>query len=207
MKPRLLDLGCNAGGLTAGYQKAGFYVEGVDIVAQPRYCGSEFHQADMLTFPLEGFDAVHVSPPCQRWSRMSACRPGLADTYPDLIAPMRERLVTSGLPYVIENVPGSPLIEPMLLCGSMFGLGTYRHRLFESNVPLHAPDHPKHVIPTSRAGHWKPGTMMSISGHVAPWSVAKQAMGIDWMSRDELVEAVPPAMGLCVGEQLLAALR
>ena len=85
-KPRLLDLFCGAGGAAMGYARAGFEVVGVDIAPQPRY-PFEFHQADALTFPLDGFDAIHASPPCQRYSRASVCRPGLAGQYPDLIAP------------------------------------------------------------------------------------------------------------------------
>lgn len=113
-KPRLLDLFCGAGGAAAGYHRAGFDVVGVDINPQPNY-PFEFHQADAMTFPLDGFDAIHASPPCQRYSRMSTSRPTLAATYPDLVAPIRERIERG--PYVIENVPGAPLVDPLVLCG------------------------------------------------------------------------------------------
>jgi DNA (cytosine-5)-methyltransferase 1 len=203
--PRLLDLFCGAGGASVGYARAGFDVVGVDINPQRNY-PYEFHQADAIHFLAEHwreFDAVHASPPCQRFSAMSACRPGLAEEYPDLIAATRNLLALTGLPYVIENVPGSPLNDPVVLCGQMVGLELYRHRLFETNWLLWQPEHPKHRIPASKAGHWKPGTIMSVSGHVSPIAVAKAAMGIDWMTRAELAESIPPAYTELIGEQLL----
>jgi DNA (cytosine-5)-methyltransferase 1 len=137
MKPRILDLFCGAGGASAGYARAGFDVVGVDLNPQPRY-PFEFHQADALTFPLDGFDAIHASPPCQAYSTM---RRGLWKDreHPDLIAPIRDRLIGADVPYVIENVEGARrlLVNPVLLCGTMFGLGTKegnqlrRHRYFE----------------------------------------------------------------------------
>lgn len=138
---------------------------------------------------------------------MSKCRPELAQKYPDLVDPVRELLIEKGLPYVIENVPGAPLRDPITLCGQMFGLELYRHRLFESNIPLQEPLHPKHVIPASKAGHWRPGTIMSISGHVAPVAKAREVMGIDWTTREELAEAIPPRYTAFVGGQLIQAVR
>jgi DNA (cytosine-5)-methyltransferase 1 len=205
-KPRLLDLFCCAGGAGMGYHRAGFDVVGVDINPQPNY-PFEFIQADALSVSFAGFDAVHASPPCQGYSAMSSCRPGLAETYPLLIEPVREMLEASGLPYVIENVVGAPLKNPIELCGQMFGLDLYRHRLFESNVPLTAPEHPTHVKAASRAGHWEPGTVMSVAGHVAPMKVARDVMGMDWTTRAELVEAIPPAYTEHIGRQLVAYLR
>ena len=209
MKPRLLDLFCGAGGAAAGYARAGFDVVGVDISPQPHF-PFEFHQADAVTFPLDGFDAIHASPPCQAWSGMSNCRPGLAQDYPMLIDVIRERLVASGLPWVIENVDGSGLASQdtlfgdhgLLLCGFMFGLRLYRHRLFESSVPLTAPYHPRHDIPASKAGHWKPGTIISVAGNCAPVAESRAAMGIDWTNRNELAEAIPPAYTEHIGLQL-----
>jgi DNA (cytosine-5)-methyltransferase 1 len=206
MKPLLLDLFCGAGGAAMGYHRAGFDVVGVDINPQPNY-PFEFHQADALEFLARGadrFDAVHASPPCQRYSAMSTCRPGLAQNYPDLVDPTRNIIEATGLPYVIENVPGSPLINPITLCGHMFGLELYRHRLFEVNFGLVEPLHPPHLKPASKAGHWKPGTVMSISGHMAPIAKAREVMGIDWTNREELAEAIPPAYTEYVGAQLLA---
>ena len=189
-----------------GYHRAGFEVVGVDIAPQKNY-PFEFHQADAVHFLAEhwrDFDAVHASCPCQRFSAMSTCRPGLADEYPDLIAPVRNLLDLTGLPYVMENVPGSPLRPDLVLCGHMFGLALYRHRVFESNVFMWQPAHVNHTLPASRAGHWKPGTIMSISGHVSPIAKAREAMGIDWMRRDELAESIPPAYTEHIGAQLLA---
>jgi DNA (cytosine-5)-methyltransferase 1 len=213
IRRRLLDLCCKAGGAARGYADAGFEVVGVDIEPQPHY-PYEFHQADALTFPLDGFDAVHASPPCQLFSAMSVCRPGLADEYPDLIGPVRDRLQANGVPWVIENVEGAPLSRAtslfgahgLMLCGHMFGLPLYRHRLFETSFPISTPYHPAHRIPTSDAGHWRPGTIISVAGNCAPIALAREAMGIDWMTRDELAESIPPAYTKHIGRQLLAHL-
>lgn len=146
MKPRALDLFCGAGGATKGLQMAGFHVTGVDISSQPRYCGDVFHQTDALKFPLDGFDFIWASPPCQAHSVLRALQKG--KEYPDLIPATRERLVGSGLHYAIENVEGAPLGASgylIMLCGTMFGLETadghaelQRHRLFETSfsIPL-----------------------------------------------------------------------
>jgi len=201
---RLLDMYSGAGGAAEGYHRAGFTVVGVDIAPQPQYPFA-FVQGDAIEYLAEHgheFDAIHASPPCQRYSAMSAARPGLADKSPDLVASSRAALSENGRPYVIENVPRAPLIDPVILCGQMFGLALYRHRLFESSVSLKAPTHPAHTIPASRAGHWTPGTVMSVSGHVAPMTEARRAMGIDWMRRDELAEAIPPAYTAYIGAQL-----
>lgn len=228
-RPKLLDLYCCAGGASMGWHRAGFDVYGVDLSPQPNYPFA-FHRSGALevlaalltggavdfTHPdgrvewlgwITDFDAIHASPPCQRHSAMSACRPGLAEAYPDLIAPTRAMLINTGLPYVIENVMGSPLIDPTILCGQMFGLELYRHRGFESNFPIDLPDHPAHVTPASKAGHWTPGTIMSVAGHVSPMWKAREVMGgIGWMNRDELGESIPPVYTEYIGEQLLAHL-
>lgn len=204
-RPRLLDLFCGAGGAAMGYHRAGFDVVGVDLNPQPHYPFT-FVQDDAMTFPLEGFDAIHASPPCQYYSYMSACRPGLAEKYPDLVMPTKARLREAGVPWVVENVPGSPLENPVTLCGHMFGLRLYRHRLFETSFPMAQPFHPSHVTPASKAGHWTPGTIISVAGHVAPIREAREAMGIDWMPRNELAEAIPPAYTEYVGRQILEAL-
>jgi DNA (cytosine-5)-methyltransferase 1 len=205
-RPRLLDLFCGAGGASAGYHRAGFEVTGVDINPQKNY-PFHFNHGDALKFLEEYgvyFDAVHASPPCQRHSAMSHCRPGLADAYPDLIEPVRERLIELGRPWVIENVPGSPLKDPITLCGQMFGQELYRHRLFETSFDIPEPHHPEHVMPASKAGHWRPGTVMSISGHIAPIAKAREVMGIDWCNREELAEAIPPSYTEYVGKYLAA---
>ena len=205
-RPRLLDLFCGAGGASAGYHRAGFEVTGVDINPQKNY-PFHFNHGDALEFLEEYgvyFDAVHASPPCQRHSAMSHCRPGLADAYPDLIEPVRERLIELGRPWVTENVPGSPLKDPITLCGQMFGQELYRHRLFETSFDIPEPHHPEHVMPASKAGHWRPGTVMSISGHIAPIAKAREVMGIDWCNREELAEAIPPSYTEYVGKYLAA---
>jgi len=205
---RILDLFCGAGGAAMGYHRAGFEVVGVDLNPMKRF-PFEFHQGNALDYISEHaheFDAIHASPPCQGYSAMSACRPGLSDEYPRLIDPVRDLLDQTGLPYVMENVMPAPLRPDLILCGHMFDLALYRHRKFESNIPLEQPDHPPHLIPASKAGHWKPGTIMSISGHVSPIKLAREAMGIDWMTRDQLAEAIPPAYTEHVGHQLLAHL-
>ena len=148
MKPRLLDLFCGAGGAAMGYHRAGFEVVGVDIKPQPHY-PFEFHQADAMTYPLEGFDAIHASPPCQGYSphvssESSAWAGTRGKDEPRLIGAVRERLV--GHAYVIENVVGArrELRGPLLLCGTMFGLPIARHRLFEMNWRIGAFDAPHH---------------------------------------------------------------
>jgi DNA (cytosine-5)-methyltransferase 1 len=205
---KILDLYCGAGGAGMGYHRAGFDVIGVDISPQRNY-PFKFWQRDAIEFVKRygrRFDAIHASPPCQAYSVMTQARPGLADEYPDLVDATREALIETGKPYVIENVPRSPLRDPVVLCGFMFGLPLYRHRLFEANFPLVAPEHPKHTVPASKAGHWKPGTIISVAGHVSPVKLAREAMGIDWSTRDELAEAIPPAYTEYVGAQLIAHL-
>ncbi|MGW5518488.1 DNA methylase [Nocardia africana] len=182
---------------------------GVDIAPQPRY-PFEFHQADALEFLAEHageFDAIHASPPCQAYTPLGALHPH--KTYPDLVAATRAALDEVGLPYVIENVMSAPLIKErsIRLCGGMFGLRTYRHRRFESRLPLVAPAHPKHVIRTAtkqRRKLWDEGWHVSITGDVGVY-VGPEAMGIDWMSGNELCQAIPPLYTEHIGRQLLAA--
>lgn len=207
-RPRLLDLFCGAGGASVGYHRAGFDVVGVDIAPQPNYPFT-FHHADALRYVAghgPEYDAIHASPPCQRFSAMSNCRPGLAGEYPDMIEATRLMLDLTGRPYVLENVPGAPLREDAVLCGHMFGLPLYRHRIFEANFPLDPPAHVEHTLPASKAGHWEPGTIISVSGHCAPMKMAREAMGIDWTNRAELAEAIPPAYTEHIGAQLSAYL-
>jgi DNA (cytosine-5)-methyltransferase 1 len=180
----------------------------------PRY-PFEFHQADALTFPLDGFDAAHASPPCQRHSK--AVKVANRQNHPDLLGPTRRRLRASGLPYVIENVPGSPLIDAIQLCGSAFGLPIQRHRRFESNVMLMANGCAHKAYPQVYPPAWNrttPLRVLSISGGYQKRQLGedfmaqhKAAMGIDWdIGYDELSEAIPPAYTEWIGRQLLAAL-
>ena len=120
-----------------GYYRAGFEVIGVDLQPQPRY-PFEFHQADAMTYPLDGFDAIHASPPCQAYTVAQNATHNRG-AHPDLVAPVRGMLLATGRPFVIENVVGAPLVEPITLCGSMFGLHVKRHRLFECNLFFLAP--------------------------------------------------------------------
>lgn len=207
---KLADLGSGAGGSAWGYHLAGFDVTGVDIVPQPRFPVIlpyvKFVQADAVEFLREHgheFDAFACSPPCQPYSRMSGCRPGLASTYPELIVPWRDALLEQDKPFIMENVKGAPLRSPVMLCTAAFGRETYRHRFFESNIPLEVPPDPPHLVPASRAGHWEPGTYISIAGHFSPVSKGREAMGIEWMRREELKEAVPPCFTEFLGKQLL----
>ena len=142
MAPKLLDLFCKAGGASVGYAQAGFDVEGVDIEPQPHYPFT-FHLADALTYPLDGFDAYHASPPCQFASVGCARWRSIGYKYPELIAATRARLIATGKPYVIENVTGAKryLHHPVLLCGLTFGLKVVRHRWFETNPFILTPGH------------------------------------------------------------------
>lgn len=205
--PKLLDLFSGAGGCSAGYAAAGFTVTGVDIAPHPSY-PFEFVQADVLDVLadrdyLAQFDAFAASPPCQAYTRARKLR---GNSHPDFIPPTREALAATGKPYVIENVPGAPLISPVEYCGAMFpGLRTYRHRLFESNVPLTPPTHPEHVARTTKMGRPpQPGEFMHVVGHFSGVAQARVAMGIDWMGQDDLREAVPPAYTEHIGRQVFA---
>ena len=208
--PKLLDLFCCAGGAGTGYYRAGFDVVGVDIAKQPNY-PFEFHRGDALEFVRahgHEFDVIHASPPCQAYSPLNAL-PSTKDAgeHPDLIAATRAVLNTTGKPWVIENVMSAPLDKErsIVLCGGMFGLRTYRHRLFESNVTLEAPEHPKHVIRTAtkrRKELWAQGWHVSITGDVGTY-VGPEAMGIDWMTGQELSQAIPTPYTELIGVQLL----
>lgn len=214
---RILDLFCCAGGAAIGYRDAGFEVVGVDIKPQPRY-PLPFIQADALALDpnfIALFDAIHASPPCQAYSDL-AKRNGNADSWPRLIDPVREMLVRSGLPYVIENVDGAPLFNPVILCGTMFkGLRVIRHRLFEANFPIVAPLHGRHPICHTfdkRKGQYgKTNEMQDFvsvnGGGNCSVAAARDAMGIDWMTKNELNEAIPPIYTTFIGKQLLSYLR
>jgi len=222
-RPILLDAFCGAGGCTRGYQEAAFYAVGVDIEPQSNYCGDEFVQADALDvlrvllageewngYVLSDFAAVHASPPCQFYSRLAAMHPGRE--YPDLVEPTRELLIATGLPYVIENVPGAPLATAsdlfgnhgVELCGSMFGLGVdrgylRRHRLFETSFSVLQPTCAHKGMAVGVYGH---------GGHSGKHRMlyraeAAEALQIDWMTRDEMCQAIPPAYTRHIGSYLL----
>lgn len=184
---------------------------GVDIQPQPRY-PFEFHQSDALTFELSGFDFIWASPPCQKYT--SAAPLQGRRSHPDLIAPVRERLKASGIPYVIENVPGAPLINPVTLCGLALGCNVKRHRLFEASFPI-APlpcpkGHPGDWLivfgwsalrRSNGAGTGPKKDRGKTKGKSVPHAEACAAMGIDWMNRTELSQAIPPAYSRYIGEQ------
>lgn len=214
-KPRLLDLFCCAGGAARGYQRAGFYVVGVDINPQPRYAGDEFIQADALSVLVGGFDAIHASPPCQANLRgLAAVNRGLGRAYDhvDLLAETRGFLRATWLPYVIEQPEqGAQMVDPVRLCGSSFGLPIRRHRLFESNVPLvglrcdHAwQNEKKYWTGWVKNGERQLSTVVQVYGNGANRHEWGPALGIDWMDYRELREAIPPAYTEHLGRQLLA---
>lgn len=208
--PKALDLFCGAGGATRGLQWSGFNVVGVDVSPQPNYCGDRFNQLDAmatLQSELKQFDFIWASPPCQRYCALNG-REDLSG-YPDLIEPIRQMLTDSGVPFVIENVPGAPIRKDLMLCGSMFhGLRSYRHRYFECNFPVGQPDHPKHTVRVNRRGenrreHWANGGFLTITGDVGTYC-GLGAMGIDWMTGAEMSEAIPPAYSEYIGRAALA---
>lgn len=203
-RPRLLDLFCKAGGATQGYVEAGFEVIGVDVEPQPNY-PYEFHQADALDYPLDGFDAIHASPPCQDYSVTASLH---SSYYPRLIEPVRERLIAAGVPYVIENVEGArrDLRNPVRLCGSSFGLGVRRHRLFELSFPVLWVPPCAHYLqpePIDVTGTGGPGGRHRKPDNLAH---AREVMGIGWMTRPELSEAIPPPYTRWIGQQLLSVI-
>jgi DNA (cytosine-5)-methyltransferase 1 len=233
-RPRLLDLFCGAGGAAMGYHRAGFDVVGVDVRPQPRY-PFEFVQDDALalmsTYPwwdVPPFDAIHASPPCQAHSTIAKQIRKLgrtANEHPDLVAPTRELLQETGLPYVIENVPGAPLIDPVMVCGSSLGLDVRRHRLFEANWPLMVPRcahgwqtprfrsldsrrGTKSVVPVH--GSSQLASVVGVHGNLnyaGEMLLRERAMEIDWMSSYELTQAIPPAYTELIGHQLMQHVR
>lgn len=212
---RLLDLFCGAGGAAMGYHRAGFEVVGVDIKPQPRY-PFEFHQADALEYCIEHgheFDAIHASPPCQRYSIATHVQ-GNRERHPDLVGPTRDVLAMSGKPWVIENVPRAPLDNPIMFCGTMFGLQVFRHRLFECSFRISPPVHERHkgtcMSHRWHGEHWDDlsgGYVTVCGGGNCRVATARKAMGIEWMTKRELNQAIPPAYTEYIGKQLIAILE
>jgi DNA (cytosine-5)-methyltransferase 1 len=199
-----------------GYHRAGFQVVGVDINPQPRF-PFEFHQADAMTVSLDGFDAIHASPPCQgNLHGLNATNRKLGRTleHVDMIPAIRAELRKLGVPYVIENVVGSALLAPMQYCGTSFGLPIYRHRRFESNILLMPPmcEHDRQ----SNAQHWtswrpkgkyRTARVVQVYGNAGDRAAWGPALGIEWMTPDELTQAIPPDYTEHIGRQLLEHLR
>lgn len=217
-KPRLLDLFCGAGGAAMGYHRAGFEVVGVDLAPQPHY-PFEFAQADAINVlammsrrTLLGFDAIHASPPCQGYSTQTA----VPSRHHRLIAAVRAHVERIGLPYVIENVEGARrhMIDPVRLCGSSFGLDVRRHRYFETNWGLDTPpcahswQTPRfRSLDMSMVRKGRLASVVGVHGHInypGEFELRCKAMGIDWMTNAELVEAIPPAYTEHIGQQLMA---
>jgi len=215
-RPKLLDLFCGAGGAACGYVRAGFDVHGVDHRPQKNYLrsgASSFTQADAMEFCCEHgreFDAIHASPPCQGYSALAAMHK--ERRWPMMIDAVREMLKAIGRPYVIENVETAPLQghsdlfggHGVVLCGSMFGLGVKRghlrrHRIFETSFPVGQPTCRHRGPAVGVYGH---------GGHTGKHRMlyrdeAAEAMDIDWMNRDEMCQAIPPAYTEYVGRQLI----
>ncbi|MFG2825785.1 DNA cytosine methyltransferase [Kitasatospora sp. NPDC048365] len=209
---RVLDLCCCAGGAAMGYHSAGFEVTGVDLDPQPNY-PFEFVQADAVAYATANahrFDLVHASPPCQTHSALTKGT-NKGRTYPDLVAPLRDTLTAAGVPFVLENVQGSPLRRDLTLCGEMFGLGVIRHRYFELHgFTVPAPTHRPHRgrVAGMRHGKWYDGPYFAVYGEgggkgtVPQW---QNAMGIHWTTvRREIAEAIPPAYTAHIAHAFLA---
>lgn len=215
MTYRLADLYSGGGGAAAGYARAGFEVVGFDIVRQHVY-PFEFHRADALDVDLSGFDVVHASPPCKTHTSLASLRHAapaqpLFDPHVDLVPATRAKLAATGLPYVIENVVGAPLIDPCTYCGSSFGLGVRRHRIFESNVPLTAPpcDHASQPHPVGvygNGGAWT-RTAPGGGGVKVAGKAAAVALGVTHTAyQPALSQMIPPAFTEHIGRQLMAYL-
>jgi DNA (cytosine-5)-methyltransferase 1 len=206
---KLLDLYCGVGGASVGYARAGFEVTGIDLKHGKRYPYT-YVRADVLEIIkdidyLRQFDVIHASPPCQTHSITQHLRnaQGKSTNKIDLIPQTRQALIESGVNYIIENVPGSPLIDPVQLCGSSFGLKVRRHRLFESNM----------LIKGSVCNHKLQGRPIGVYGSLndeipkggktaTTIDEARKAMDMDWAIWTELVEAIPPAFTQYLGEQI-----
>lgn len=212
-KPFLLDLYCCQGGASAGYVAAGFDVIGVDLSAQPRYPYRFFRTnalayLDVLVGNPRAFQAIHASPPCQGGTNAQKIQ---GNEHPRLIAPTRALLDQTGLPYVIENVvpmagveDADPLKDPVMLCGASFGLRTYRHRLFETNWQLTAPEHVRHTQAQVKMGRpIREGDFYQAVGNFSGVDIARRDMGVPWMNRDGVRECIPPVYAEHVGRQLI----
>lgn len=209
-KPKLLDLYCCAGGAGMGFHRAGFRVVGVDKKKQPHY-PFEFYQCDAMQFLLEHgheYDYIHASPECQEYSVTRSLK---TTTHSKDIPELREMLIATGKPYDIENVPGAPLINYVLLCGTMFGLRVIRHRMFETSWGLHfSPMACNHNGKASGNRNVKGVTknlqnfrFLTIAGNDYIAGDGRIAMDIDWMTRKELSQAIPPAYTYFVGRRWL----
>ena len=212
-RPRLIDLFCGAGGCSVGYHRAGFDVVGIDLKPQKRY-PFPFIQGDAMRPPVDlaSFDAIHASPPCQRYSVATKVWKGRSEQHPDLVGETRDMLRGSGRPWVMENVRSAPFQGATMLCGTMFGLRVLRHRLFEGSFFLLAPPHTPHPKGNLTNAHRCYSTgdspFVCLAGHNFERKEGEKAMGIDWMgSRYELAQAIPPAYTEYIGRQLMQVVQ
>ncbi len=212
MRQRIADLYCGAGGAAKGLHDAGFDVVGFDNRPQPRY-PFEFHMTDALTVDLGTFDAVWASPPCQAFSNVANHARASGLEYPDLVDATRHKVEESELPWIIENVVGSPLRLDLMICGSMFDppMDVRRHRIFESNIPLQYPMWPcRHALMGPRFElyeHYKQRLSSTVRVNGGYTKGASEAMEIHWMTRKELTQAVPPRYSAFLGKQLIEYVR
>jgi len=201
IKPKLLDLFCGAGGCSVGYSRAGFDVVGVDLIGYRGY-PFPFIQADVFEFlrtnDLRQFDVIHASPPCHSYSISTVSARQSGHVYDDLVERIRFYLIQLEKPYIIENVPGSPLIDYIELSGKMFDLGVIRRRWFESNLPLICPPSVRYKRNSVVNGDY----LTVVSNEFKSIDLAGIAMGIDWMTRREIVLAIPPSYTEYIGRQL-----
>jgi hypothetical protein len=220
-KPVMLDLFCGAGGATRGYQQSGFYVVGVDIRHQPDYCGDRFYCGDALSLVNRlireyGPVFIHASPPCQSFSNITPKH--VRGSYPNLIPATRHLLLSSGLPYVIENVPSAPLENSITLCGEMFNLRVIRHRKFEigGGIKIAQPEHYPHRGRTVGAGGASRGTYTramdieksgfyyyGVYGNTHGSSEWSRVMEMPWVTdQHSIAEAIPPAYTRFIGHSI-----
>ena len=203
---RALDLFCGAGGASMGLKLSGFdEIVGVDHLPQPNY-PFEFVQGNALKYPIDGFDFIWASPPCQCFTVYRNNRARIKNTHEDLIEPTREKLTASGVYWAMENVPGSPLIDPIQLCGTSFGIPVRRHRLFETNFPV-VPPACNHGAFTERrfpGSSNRPNgrTVCNVGEWRVPLAVQRECMQIDWMTVPELSQAVPPVYSEFIGQNM-----
>lgn len=223
---KLLDLFCCAGGCTKGYQRAGFYVAGVDIEPQPRYCGNAFVLMDAIDaleallagdfitdttggrWYLSDFAVFGASPPCEGYSKAAKQWRMVGREYPDLVAATRDALLATGKPFVIENVPGAPLINPVFINGAMFDMNIHRPRPFEIHgfeVPFFLQSPPRRPIKMGRKV--RPGDVLQPVGHFSGVEYAREQMDLPWMTQEELAHAIPPAYTQWIGDRLMDLLQ